>query len=86
MKTHRSSWYATMQTGGSVGGVHRAPSKRTVRARATRGILVLALMLGGLGAAVLALPGHGSAGQVHAIVHQPAHRAVFSAYYRPWML
>src|ERR1039457_3231003 len=85
MKTHRSSWHATMQTGGSVGGVHRAPSKRTVRARATRGILVLALMLGSLGAAVLALPGHGSAGQAHAGVHHPAHSVVLSGYYRPWI-
>src|ERR1039457_7672049 len=25
MKTHRSSWHATMQTGGSVGGGHRGP-------------------------------------------------------------
>jgi hypothetical protein len=85
MKTHRSSWLAIMQTGGSVGGVHRAPSKRTVRARATRGILVLALMLGSLGAAVLALPGHGSAGQAHASVYHPAHSVVLSGYYRPWI-
>jgi hypothetical protein len=86
MKTHRSSLHAIMRTGGSVGGIHRAPSKRTVRARAARGILVLALMLGGLGAAVLALPGHGSAGQVHVSVHQPADSHTLSMAFRPWML
>jgi hypothetical protein len=86
MKTHRSSWHAIMRADGSVGGIHRAPSKRPVRARATRSILVIALMLGSLGAAALALPGHNSAGQVHAGAHQPAHSAVLSAYSRPWML
>jgi hypothetical protein len=86
MKTHGSSWHAKTQTGGSVGGVHRAPSRGAGFARATRGILVLALMLGSLAITAVALLGHGSAGQVHAGVHHPAHRAVFSAYYRPWML
>jgi hypothetical protein len=43
-------------------------------------------MLGSLAITAVALLGHGSAGQVHAGVHHPAHRAVFSAYYRPWML
>jgi hypothetical protein len=84
MKTHGSSRHATMQTGGSVGGTHRAPSKRTVRARATRGMLVLALMLGSLGVAVLALLVHGAAGQVHASVHRPANARTLSIY-RPWM-
>jgi hypothetical protein len=82
MKTHRSSWHVIMQTGGSVGGVHRAPSKRTVRARATRGILVLALTLGGLSVAVLALLGHATAGQAHAGVHQPANSRPLAG---PWM-
>ena len=86
MKTHGSSWHAITQTGGSVGGVHSAPSRGAGFARATRGILVLALMLGSLAITALALLGHGSAGQVPASVHHPADRAVFSAYYRPWML
>jgi hypothetical protein len=76
MKTHGSSWPFIMRIGGSVGGAHRATPKRAVRARATRGILVLALMLGGLGAAALALPAHGSASQAHNL----------SMILRPWML
>jgi hypothetical protein len=94
MKTHRSLWHVTLRTGGSVGSVRREPSRGTVRARATRGILVLALMLGSLGAAALALPGHGSAGHA-ASAHQPADSLALSAgadsmssyntYRRPWM-
>ncbi len=95
MKTHRSLWHVIMRAGGPVGSARHEPPRGTVRARATRGILVLALMLGSLGAAGLALPGHGSAGQAHAGVHQPAGGLIlsagaystssYSAYYRPWM-
>jgi hypothetical protein len=95
MKTHRSLWHVLMRTDGAVGSHRREPSKGTVRARAQRGILVLALGLGGLGAAALTLPGHASAGHVHASTHQPAGRPVVStatgsttsvkAVPRPWM-
>lgn len=85
MKTHRSSRHAIMRTGGSVGSARREPSRGTVYVRARRGIIVLALMLGSLGIAALALPGHGSAGQVHAGVHQLAGSRTLSTVLRPWM-
>lgn len=52
------------------GGTHRAPSAGIVRRRAMGGILVLGLTLGGLGAAVLALPGHASGNPGQASAHQ----------------
>ena len=52
------------------GGAHRAPSAGIVRRRVMGGILVLGLTLGGLGAAVLALPGHASGNPGQASVHQ----------------
>jgi hypothetical protein len=79
MKTHRRLWHVIMRTSGSVGSASREPSTRTVRARATRGILVLALVLGGLGAAASALPGHVSTGHVQASAHQPADSLALSA-------
>jgi hypothetical protein len=95
MKTHGSLWHIIMRTGGSVGGTHRKPSTGTVRTRAMRGILVLALALGSLGAAVVALPGHGSTGRVPASSHQPADSPAasagansmssYKAVPRPWM-
>ena len=69
MKTHRSLWHVIMRTGGSIGRTRREPSTRTVRAQVTRGILVLGLALGSLGAAAPAL---GSTGPVRASAHQPA--------------
>jgi hypothetical protein len=72
MSTHRQLLHVSMRTSGSAGGAHRAPSTRTARAWATRGILVLALVLGSLGAVALASPGHHSAGHAHASAHQPA--------------
>jgi hypothetical protein len=63
-------------------GAHRAPSAGIVRRRAMGGILVLGLTLSGLGAAVLALPGHvsGSPGQAsaHHRVNSPAHHVALS--------
>lgn len=94
MDTHRSLWHAVMQAAGSASGAHRAVARGTVRARAARRILVLALVLGGLGAAALTLPGHGSAGQAGASAHQRAARPGLStaastitsnAVTRPWM-
>ena len=69
MKTHRSLWHVIMRTGGSIGRTRREPSTRTVRAQVTRGILVLGLALGSLGAAAPAL---GSTGPVRASAYQPA--------------
>ena len=91
MKTHRSLWHVIMRTGGSIGRTRREPSTRTVRAQVTRGILVLGLALGSLGAAAPAL---GSTGPVRASAHQPAARPLAagagsmsscSTSGRPWM-
>lgn len=74
MKTLR---HVIMRTSGSVGSAPREPFSGTVRAWATRGILVLALVLGGLAAASV-WPGHGSShAQVSA--HQPAASLALSA-------
>src|SRR6266851_4844583 len=62
MKNHRSLRHIIMQAGGSAGGAHRGPSAGNSRIWMMRGILVLALGLGGLAATVLALPAHVSAG------------------------
>jgi hypothetical protein len=78
MKNHRSLRHSIMQAAGA----HRAPSAGIVRRRAMGGILVLGLTLSGLGAAVLALPGHvsGSPGQAsaHHRVNSPAHHVALS--------
>ena len=79
MKTNKLSRYVTMRTGGSVRSARRAPSARTVRAQATRGILVPALMLVSLGAGAAASPGHGIGGYVYASAHQPAHSLALRA-------
>jgi hypothetical protein len=94
MKTHTSLRHVTMRTSGSVGSHRRESPRAMVLARTTRGILVLALMLGSLGVAALASRGHVSAGQVHASTHQPADSPALSTgaesmssrgTYRPWM-
>jgi hypothetical protein len=77
MSTHRQLLHVSRQTSGSA-GAHRAPSTWAVRAWLARAILVLALVLGGLGA-VAASPGHHSAGHPHAIAHQPADNPAPSA-------
>jgi hypothetical protein len=63
-------------------GAHRAPSAGIARRRAMGGILALGLTLGGLGAAVLALPGHvsGSPGQAsaHQRVNSHAHHVALN--------
>jgi hypothetical protein len=75
MKAQRSLWRVIIRTGGSAGGAHRAPPAGRLRARATLGILVLALMLGSIGTAALTLTAHGSAGHAHV-----------SAVSKPWIL
>jgi hypothetical protein len=72
MKNHRSLRHSILQVGGLAGGTHRAPSAGIGRIRAMRGILVLALTLGSLGAVLLALPGHVSAGRARAGAQQSA--------------
>jgi hypothetical protein len=73
MKTDKLSRYVIIRTGGSVRSARRAPWARMVRAQATRGILVPALMLVSLSAGAAASPGHGIGDYVHASAHQPAH-------------
>jgi len=73
MKTHKPLRYVVMRTVGSVRNARRVPSARTVRAQATRGILIPALMLVSLGTGAAASAGHGVGGHVHVSAHQPAH-------------
>lgn len=92
METHRSLQYVTMRTG-EPAGRHRREPWWAFRSRVTRGILVLALVLGSLGATAPAWLGHGGAGHVHASAHQPArghHRSAGAGWAspcicRPWM-
>lgn len=67
-----------MRTIGSVRSARREPSMGTARSRAARGILVLALVVGGLGAAALA-QGHGGGGHIRASGYQSADSLVFPA-------
>ena len=89
MKTHRSFRHVIKQISGLAGGAHRAPSTRSARTRATQGLLVLALVLGGLGATALASFGHGSAGPARASTQQAVSTGTGSASAgsasRPWM-
>ncbi len=66
MKNHSLLRHSIMQAA----GVHRAPSAGIVRRRVIGGILVLGLALCGIGAAVLALPGHVSGSPSQASTHQ----------------
>ena len=77
----RSSLWDGTPSSGPVGGTHRRlsahrRSPRSARSRVVRGILILALALGGLAAVAVAAFGHGGTG------HFPA-RAFVSG---PWML
>jgi hypothetical protein len=69
MKTHGWLGHVVMRTSGSVGSVPRETSTEMVRARVTRTILLLALVVGSLGAAS-ASSGHGGAGLTHAGARQ----------------
>jgi ABC-type transporter Mla subunit MlaD len=55
-----------------VGGARREASTRAVRVWAALGIVVLALVVGGLGAAASASPAHSTTGQVQVSAYQPA--------------
>jgi hypothetical protein len=76
MKAHGWLRHVITRVSGSVHSAPREPSTGTVRAWARCGILVLALVLGGLGAAA---SGHGSAGHIQASAHQPADSLALSA-------
>jgi hypothetical protein len=65
MQTYLSLWHVTTRTGGPAGSARRRPSTGSVRARAKRGVLVLALLLGSLFVAAAVSSAHGSAGHVH---------------------
>lgn len=78
MKTHRL-WHVITRTSGSAGSGPGEPLTGRVRAWATRGILALALVMGSLGAAALASPGHGNTGHVQASAHQAADSLALSA-------
>ena len=84
MQTYGSLWHAIVRADGSAGSARREPSTGTVRARAARGILVLALGLGSLGlgslaAAAPASAGTDSASGVRASAGQPADSLTLSA-------
>jgi hypothetical protein len=79
MKSRSSLWNGT-STSGPAGGAHRRlsahrRSPRSARARAMRGILVLALVLGSLGGLAVASMGHAGSGHDHGGV----------AIFHPWM-
>jgi hypothetical protein len=83
-----------MPGGGSAGGAHRGPSAGIARLRVMRGILVLALTLGGVAAVALAWPGQVSASHARVAVQQRApgparpaglHLTVSKSAPRPWM-
>ena len=77
METRTSLWHGTPSSG-PVGGAHRRlsahrRSPRSVRARVARGILVLAIALGSIGAAAAATMGHGTDAHTHAKVASSDH-------------
>jgi hypothetical protein len=64
VKNHRSLRYVTMRVGGTARSARREPWAGSIRAWATRGILVPAVVLGALGAGIAASPAYASG--VHA--------------------
>jgi hypothetical protein len=88
MKTHRRVRHIAMHARTvPVGGLPETP-RTDPMVRTTRGILILALLLGGLGAEATELSGHGSAG--HASAHQLAGKIRLTASTshisnRPWI-
>lgn len=71
MTTHRSLRYVIRRAPGSARGARGQIPAGTARARVTRGVLVPALVLAGLGLAAAASPGHGISG-LHWSAHQQA--------------
>lgn len=73
MKNHRSLRHTMTHGGRPAGGAHRSPTAGIAHTRAVRGILVLALTLGALGAVALSWPRHVSAGHTQVTSQQHAH-------------
>jgi hypothetical protein len=67
MKNHMWLMHAAMRTSGSVRSIPGNPFTGTVRARAARGIIVLAFALGSFGAVAATSAGHSNAS-----AHRPA--------------
>jgi hypothetical protein len=92
MRAHKSLRHVIHRTTAPAGRAPTPPSAGTARVWATSGILALALLPGGLGAAAPAAHGHASAGRVHTTAHKAAGRHTASAGAtligpgsRPWM-
>jgi hypothetical protein len=82
MKAQRCLWRVAIRPSGA----HGRPATETARAWAVRGVLVMALALGSVGAAIAALTGHGHAS--HPGAHQPGgHNSVSNvrSVSMPWM-
>ena len=73
MKSHKWLSHAITRVSRPVRNTPGKPSTGRARVWATRGILVMALVLGGVGAVVAALSSHGSVGHVSSvrIMHVP---------------
>ena len=94
MKTLRSRWHSTptSRLAGpcSADGARPLATKGQVRARAARGITVLALVLGGLGGAALGSLGHSGPGHspanAHAVTLSSGGDGINNPWmYKPWM-
>jgi hypothetical protein len=72
MKTQRWLLHAIIRTSGSAGGAHRKRSTGTVRAWEKRGIVVLALLLGSVGATASASSADSHEGHIQTSAHQSA--------------
>jgi hypothetical protein len=73
MTNHSSLRHIKTQGGRTAAGAHRVPSAGIAHTWAVRGILVLAVTLGGLGAVALAWPGHVNAGHAQVSSQQRGH-------------
>jgi hypothetical protein len=87
MKIQRPLSDVFVRGGGSVGSARRTLAAGTIRSRAMRAILVLALAFSSLGAGALAWSANGSADSAHVsgrLADGPAHAAEH-ARAMPWM-
>jgi len=67
VKNHEWLLHALRRASGSARGAPDKSSTGTARVRATRGILIMALVLGSLGAVAAALSSHGNVGHVNSV-------------------
>jgi len=82
MKAQRCLWRVAIRPTGA----HGKPAAEKARAWAVRGVLVMAIALGSVGAVIAALAGHGSAS--HPGTHQPGgHNSVSNVHNvsMPWL-